>query len=46
MEDIVDSRVNVQATVFVSSALGKFVFTRKFHEIRKCLRIVYLQLAR
>jgi hypothetical protein len=46
MEGIVDSRVNVQATVFVSSALGEFVFRRRFHEIRKCLRIVYLQDAR
>ena len=46
MEGIVDSRVNVQATAFVSSALGEFVFRRKFHEIRKCLRIVYLQDAR
>jgi len=46
MEGIVDSRVNVQATVLVSSALREFVFRRRFHEIRKCLRIVYLQDAR
>lgn len=46
MEDIVDSRVNVQATVFVSPALGEIRLHEKFHEIRKCLRIVYLQLAR
>jgi hypothetical protein len=46
MEGIVDSRVNVQAAVLVSSALGEFFFTRKFHAIRKSLQIVYLQDAR
>lgn len=46
VEGVVESRVSVEATVFLLFVMGEPYSPRKFHEIRKCLRVVYLQDAR